>query len=1110
MKNHKTKKILCLVMAIFYLVSYILQAFSYVDFGNKVYAAGNWENQISYTNIVAILVDNSIYNSLQDDIEWYSQTYLQGSTSTYQENTSSGSVVSRWWNRVRWALWFAWSNDIEQFSATPRANINQSRSAGNTNYNKYNSISNSKAIVLPIDTDNLTAPEITKILENLYFDGIQWESSHLVWVILIWDIPLPVVNQFGYVFPTIYPYVDFEDQKFVWDGYSQYFVYNDNPKWQAELWHGWIKFDTIQEYENYFDKLQDYASNPSDFVGKNIWYDDFVWNRTYFFEDWLNAYINNFLFAEDLGYRRFSDLMISIMQWEHNEAVSSVLQRMWEVLSGSNYTWNYASGMNAFLSAPELSTPTMTIRKILYEWYVKPYTSLLGVKYMDMITNNIETSNRWVEHYTWSDNKSSTRDAMDTHYIKIEQKDETLLRSNGWLDPLLIAINNVLEWFVDDKVDSEKYRLNEVIPLTYLNYQGALYMWNCTWKTYDAFENYFFGNQAKYMTSMQNVSSYRWTYRNYQGISWLTINDIQNSQQPSTDLDIDLNKKSVWGSYEIFAQQVDANRWYNTNNTITELDLYNENKTAAQDQWSLKCEKKFLWICWKKRKWHYATFKDSDWNYTFIPESPQWYALRNRWWASPLNLDADFGWTSGYNFQDSIISVYDIWGSKALITAENEANSYLWVGKYTRLIQRKFVVKAYRKDGTTLRKKFFFKNKSRLEADVNGKWYNSSMWEDIFFTNYLPSYKTDDWEDIGQDDTWFNRVYTGPKLASYMDYFTIYKANWINIKERQWNIIKLARKNSWQCKWNGQIYTYKTLDSRVKNTATNTEDIWWRTYRAFKDEESPIYQLYQSLSGELSNLEEELANSPTANNSNGTGIIDNLNAIKNIISNANNKVNGIIDTSASTISGWTDEHILSYANNLSQAYDSNTWDTINEIVDELEVGLQEVDSFFEYFSFESLSDYLSSKTTEFTINSRELIFYTPWKIDLINRSNSLYDDFSSQANNLKNWRNSAKAIYNNIENLLDGNNSVFKNINSIKSDLNNKYNSINNLPWWCSSSRYSRLCAAILSLRINLDGSGRDVANRIKWKKATSESNRVDWISVFYITKYKKPNSWTI
>jgi hypothetical protein len=33
---------------------------------------------------------------------------------------------------------------------------------------------------MPIDTDNISAPEITKILENMYFDGISDEPSKLI------------------------------------------------------------------------------------------------------------------------------------------------------------------------------------------------------------------------------------------------------------------------------------------------------------------------------------------------------------------------------------------------------------------------------------------------------------------------------------------------------------------------------------------------------------------------------------------------------------------------------------------------------------------------------------------------------------------------------------------------------------------------------------------------------------------------------------------------------------------------------------------------------------------------------------------------------------------
>jgi hypothetical protein len=39
------------------------------------------------------------------------------------------------------------------------------------------------------------------------------------------------------MYPTIFPYVDFEEQQFVYDTNQQFFVYNDNPRGQAEIWH---------------------------------------------------------------------------------------------------------------------------------------------------------------------------------------------------------------------------------------------------------------------------------------------------------------------------------------------------------------------------------------------------------------------------------------------------------------------------------------------------------------------------------------------------------------------------------------------------------------------------------------------------------------------------------------------------------------------------------------------------------------------------------------------------------------------------------------------------------------------------------------------------------
>jgi hypothetical protein len=82
----------------------------------KVYAA----ETTSLTNIVAVLVDKNIYPANQEDIQRYTTQYIQ------------------------------------------------------------KKLNNTKAIVLPIDIQKIKAFEISKILENIYFDGIKDEPSKLI------------------------------------------------------------------------------------------------------------------------------------------------------------------------------------------------------------------------------------------------------------------------------------------------------------------------------------------------------------------------------------------------------------------------------------------------------------------------------------------------------------------------------------------------------------------------------------------------------------------------------------------------------------------------------------------------------------------------------------------------------------------------------------------------------------------------------------------------------------------------------------------------------------------------------------------------------------------
>jgi hypothetical protein len=89
----------------------------------------------------------------------------------------------------------------------------------------------------------------------------------------------------------------------------------------------------------------------------------------------------------------------------------------------------------------------------------------------------------------------------------------------------MITFNNALEDILNDKIEQEKYWMNEVIPLTYLKYDGDKkfdvwkpWKFKYVWKNYSAFENYFFGIKAKNLNNMQDTSAYRGTYRNFDDI----------------------------------------------------------------------------------------------------------------------------------------------------------------------------------------------------------------------------------------------------------------------------------------------------------------------------------------------------------------------------------------------------------------------------------------------------------------------------------------------------------------------------------------------------------------------------------------------------------------
>ena len=106
-----SKKILSIAILFCYVVSQVLSYLGYIQRGS-VYASGESKN--TYSNLVAVLVDERVYPKIENELKWYTTEYIQ---------------------------------------------------------KKYDQ---SKALVLKINTQEYSAPEITKLLENLYFE---WEKE---------------------------------------------------------------------------------------------------------------------------------------------------------------------------------------------------------------------------------------------------------------------------------------------------------------------------------------------------------------------------------------------------------------------------------------------------------------------------------------------------------------------------------------------------------------------------------------------------------------------------------------------------------------------------------------------------------------------------------------------------------------------------------------------------------------------------------------------------------------------------------------------------------------------------------------------------------------------
>lgn len=138
---------------------------------------------------------------------------------------------------------------------------------------------NVQSLLIPVPTD-ISPLEIYEGLAQFYFSGEKNDGqSQLVGTVLIGNVPLPVVEKNGNLWPSIYPYVDFEHPSYQWNFEKNRFVFFSEGDSEPEIWHGVIKSEKskfeqrVLELKDFFTKNHEVHTGKEKYSKKAFYMD---------------------------------------------------------------------------------------------------------------------------------------------------------------------------------------------------------------------------------------------------------------------------------------------------------------------------------------------------------------------------------------------------------------------------------------------------------------------------------------------------------------------------------------------------------------------------------------------------------------------------------------------------------------------------------------------------------------------------------------------------------------------------------------------------------------------------------------------------------------------
>lgn len=417
-------------------------------------------------------------------------------------------------------------------------------------------LNNTKALIYvvpvsnPDKNKNISPQKIAALNEKLFYEWIGNNTSRLIWTILVWDLPIPVVHDNEKTFLSIYPYTDFNEKNFEYSYESWFYEKTKNSPEDVnpEIWHSVIAPNTWDKSKDII-KLTDFFNKDHSFYAKTWVFQNSLAEPYVFYYDWKRD-VDTSSFNLWKGYELWMENIEDIAYFRYTGYLAKKISESFftntdnDIKNWLDAAWindpaiqSYING-NIWTSGPDTRKTPLVWNKKVIESTTKLFFQIFNEKYLgDILKHVFNTWRYWDAKTTRVDSVISTISKRD-NFMKRTLKDTNT--SMEWLVDTLLKKWIARNIWVPTKVDEWKHEIRENEYWNTCNapdrYDAAWNLisaahsfncnpyWVCDWENlvvYDQFwsnwvgtlENFYYWIIGKNITEADQCSMYRWTRR---------------------------------------------------------------------------------------------------------------------------------------------------------------------------------------------------------------------------------------------------------------------------------------------------------------------------------------------------------------------------------------------------------------------------------------------------------------------------------------------------------------------------------------------------------------------------------------------------------------------